>query len=241
MQQQHAGPSAAAEQPVARRDSPVDDCRSHPDVTGALAEPPAAALLMERGAAAGAAAPLWPAEAEEGPQQQQQQQQQRYIKGTRLIVGGWFQACRGCNEPTAHARAIGGREVPFCPRCGGKFEAMASGAYPPRAAADAAVEPLSYWLPRLLAPMPRVDGAARRRFCDQLVLRQDDAWRALVAASGGGGGGGGAVGAGAAAAVGAGGCSPPRHAAAPAAPCGAAGQAPARAGEGARPAGVGAA
>lgn len=41
----------------------------------------------------------------------------RYIKGTRLIIGGWFQACRGCNEPTAHTTIISKRDVPLCPRC----------------------------------------------------------------------------------------------------------------------------
>jgi len=43
---------------------------------------------------------------------------EKYIKGTRLIVGGWFQACRGCNEPTAHTSIIGApcRDVPLCPR-----------------------------------------------------------------------------------------------------------------------------
>jgi hypothetical protein len=40
----------------------------------------------------------------------------KYIKGTRLIIGGWFQACRGCNEPTAHASPIGDRDVPLCQR-----------------------------------------------------------------------------------------------------------------------------
>jgi hypothetical protein len=40
----------------------------------------------------------------------------KYIKGTRLIIGGWFQACRGCNEPTAHTNVITKRDVPLCPR-----------------------------------------------------------------------------------------------------------------------------
>jgi hypothetical protein len=62
---------------------------------------------------------------------------------------------------------------------------MVSGAYPPSlGAVDPAVEPLCYWLPRLLGAVPRVLAPeARRAFCDRLVLRQDDAWRALIASS----------------------------------------------------------
>jgi hypothetical protein len=72
---------------------------------------------------------------------------------------------------------------------------MVSGAYPPTAGAtDPAVEPLCYWLPRLLGSLPRVLAPeARRAFCDRLVLRQDDAWRALIAASAAPGGGCGAA------------------------------------------------
>jgi hypothetical protein len=61
---------------------------------------------------------------------------------------------------------------------------MTSGAYPPNVGpVDTAVEPLSYWLPRMLGSVPRMGGAARRDFCDQLVLRQDDAWLALIKSS----------------------------------------------------------
>jgi hypothetical protein len=42
------------------------------------------------------------------------------------------------------------------------------------------VEPLHYWLPRLLAPVPRLSEQQRREFCDMLVLRQDDAWLQLI-------------------------------------------------------------
>ncbi|KAF6264829.1 hypothetical protein COO60DRAFT_1624161 [Scenedesmus sp. NREL 46B-D3] len=133
-------------------------------------------------------------------QQQQQQQHQhheeadigsgsevdgpvndKYIKGTRLVVGGWFQACRGCNEPTAHSAYINKREVPLCPRCQGKYMAMVTGSHPPSSGVpDPAVEPLHYWLPRLLAPVPRLSPEQRREFCDMLVLRQDDAWLQLI-------------------------------------------------------------
>ncbi|KAF8065763.1 hypothetical protein HT031_002823 [Scenedesmus sp. PABB004] len=112
----------------------------------------------------------------------------KYIKGTRLVIGGWFQACRGCNEPTAHAAVIGKREVPLCPRCQGKYDAMVGGCRPPSsagaadagAAPDDAHEPLHFWLPRLLPPLPRLSAAQRRDFCDMLVLRQDDAWLQLI-------------------------------------------------------------
>jgi hypothetical protein len=58
---------------------------------------------------------------------------------------------------------------------------MVSGEYPHNVGAvDTAVEPLSYWLPRMLGSMPRMEPDARRNFCDQLVLRQDDAWLALI-------------------------------------------------------------
>eukprot|EP00879_Flechtneria_rotunda_P009227 GHRR01009660.1.p1 GENE.GHRR01009660.1~~GHRR01009660.1.p1 ORF type:complete len:188 (+),score=59.06 GHRR01009660.1:595-1158(+) len=105
----------------------------------------------------------------------------KYIKGTRLVVGGWFQACRGCNEPTAHSAAISKREVPLCPRCQDKYMAMVTGCYPPSSAVKSgAIEPLHYWLPRLLAPVPRLTPEQRRDFCDTLVLCQDDAWLQLI-------------------------------------------------------------
>jgi hypothetical protein len=91
---------------------------------------------------------------------------------------------RGCNEPTAHASIIGARDVPLCPRCQAKYNGMVSGEYPQNVGSvDASVEPLSYWLPRVLGSMPRMAPAARREFCDRLVLRQDDAWLALIRSS----------------------------------------------------------
>lgn len=108
----------------------------------------------------------------------------KYIKGTRLVIGGWFQACRGCNEPTAHSAYISKREVPLCPRCQGKYMAMVTGSCPPSSSVpDPNVEPLHYWLPRLLAPLPRLSEQQRREFCDMLVLRQDDAWLQLISMS----------------------------------------------------------
>lgn len=50
----------------------------------------------------------------------------KYIHGTRLLVNGWFQACRGCNEPTAHTAMMAAREVPVCPRCAATAAAAAS-------------------------------------------------------------------------------------------------------------------
>lgn len=89
--------------------------------------------------------------------------------------------CRGCNEPTAHTACISKRQVPLCPRCQGKYTAMVTGSYPPNTGAvDPAVEPLHYWLPRLLAPVARLPEPQRRDFCDMLVLRQDDAWLHLI-------------------------------------------------------------
>ncbi|GBF96881.1 hypothetical protein Rsub_09886 [Raphidocelis subcapitata] len=121
-----------------------------------------------------------------------------YIKGTRLRIGGWFQACRGCSEPTAHTFGITGRDVPLCPRCQTKYSGMVSGEYPRNVGAvDGRIEPLCYWLPRMLGSMPRMADSARREFCDQLVLRQDDAWRALIRSSSDGSGGGAGAAAGA--------------------------------------------
>jgi hypothetical protein len=57
---------------------------------------------------------------------------------------------------------------------------MVSGQYPEQpGTVDPAVEPLCYWLPRMLAPMPPLAPDARRTFCSMLVLRQDDAWNQL--------------------------------------------------------------
>jgi hypothetical protein len=65
---------------------------------------------------------------------------------------------------------------------------MVSGEYPRNVGAvNARIEPLCYWLPRMLGSMPRMADAARRDFCDQLVLRQDDAWKALIRSSSDGG------------------------------------------------------
>ncbi|GBF91678.1 hypothetical protein Rsub_03982 [Raphidocelis subcapitata] len=162
-------PAAKLPRTEAERDAAAVRCvlrEEQPQHPPALPQqhPPAAAAAREPGP---------------GPSSEQ------YIRGTRLVVGGWFQACRGCSEPTAHTQPIGGRTVPFCPRCQAKFGQMTRGDAPPHAAADPAVEPLCYWLPRLLRPMPRVEEPARAKFCAALVLRQDDMWRDLVEQSGG--------------------------------------------------------
>lgn len=61
---------------------------------------------------------------------------------------------------------------------------MVKGDYPVNAeVVDEHVEPLCYWLPRMLAPMPHMSCEARKDFCDLLVLRQDDAWLALIRVS----------------------------------------------------------
>ena len=61
---------------------------------------------------------------------------------------------------------------------------MSGGCLPGSAAdADPKMEPLCYWLPRLLAPMPPLSVAQRVQVCEQIMLRQDDAWAALVKAS----------------------------------------------------------
>jgi hypothetical protein len=66
-------------------------------------------------------------------------------------------------------------------RCQGKYMAMVTGSLPPSSSVpDPNVEPLHYWLPRLLAPVPRLSEQQRREFCDMLVLRQDDAWLQLI-------------------------------------------------------------
>lgn len=71
-----------------------------------------------------------------------------------------------------------------CNRCQGKYVAMVTGCAPPTSSiVDPAVEPLHYWLPRLLAPVPRLREEQRREFCDMLVLRQDDAWLQLISMS----------------------------------------------------------
>lgn len=46
----------------------------------------------------------------------EQQPDMRYIKGTRLPIDGWLQACRGCNEITGRTVTIQDREVHLCPR-----------------------------------------------------------------------------------------------------------------------------
>jgi hypothetical protein len=58
---------------------------------------------------------------------------------------------------------------------------MVHGCAPPSSAArDPAIEPLHYWLPRLIGPVPPLNAQQRRDFCDTLVLRQDDAWLQLI-------------------------------------------------------------
>jgi hypothetical protein len=59
--------------------------------------------------------------------------------------------------------------------------AMVTGCYPPNSAVtNGNIEPLHFWLPRLLPPAPRLTADQRREFCDMLVLRQDDAWLQLI-------------------------------------------------------------
>lgn len=66
-------------------------------------------------------------------------------------------------------------------RCQTKYLNMVSGCYPPSLARpDPCVEPLHYWLPRVLGPVPPLTPQQRRDFCDTLVLRQDDCWLQLI-------------------------------------------------------------
>lgn len=69
-------------------------------------------------------------------------------------------------------------------RCQDKYLAMINGCYPPSSVMpDPCVEPLHYWLPRVLGPVPPLSAQQRRDFCDSLVLRQDDAWLHLIKTS----------------------------------------------------------
>lgn len=66
-------------------------------------------------------------------------------------------------------------------RCQGKYMSMITGCYPPSLGLrDPSIEPLHYWLPRVLGPVPPLTPQQRRDFCDSLVLRQDDAWLQLI-------------------------------------------------------------
>lgn len=66
-------------------------------------------------------------------------------------------------------------------RCQGKYLNMINGCYPPSLVMpDPCIEPLHYWLPRVLGPVPPLSVAQRRDLCDSLVLRQDDAWLQLI-------------------------------------------------------------
>lgn len=61
---------------------------------------------------------------------------------------------------------------------------MVSGAYPVGCSADcSSTEPLCFWLPRLLPPVAPLSSAQRREVCEQIMLRQDEAWGALIRAS----------------------------------------------------------
>jgi hypothetical protein len=61
---------------------------------------------------------------------------------------------------------------------------MVRGQYPTSAEeADPSIEPLAYWLPRMVGPMPPLPAAQRRQICEHIILKQDDAWTALVHAS----------------------------------------------------------
>jgi len=92
----------------------------------------------------------------------------------------------GTKPPQAHFLIQPSSPLETLPprRCQQKYEGMISGAYPTNiGAVDTQIEPLSYWLPRMLGSMPRMQPDARKEFCDQLVLRQDDAWLALIRSS----------------------------------------------------------
>lgn len=61
---------------------------------------------------------------------------------------------------------------------------MVHGCAPPgNVMPDPSIEPLHYWLPRLIGPVPPLSAQQRRDFCDALVLRQDDAWLQLIKVS----------------------------------------------------------
>ncbi|KIY96744.1 hypothetical protein MNEG_11218 [Monoraphidium neglectum] len=45
------------------------------------------------------------------------------VHGVHMPSGGWFRKCRGCGGLTAHERAIGDADVPFCKRCQAAFHA----------------------------------------------------------------------------------------------------------------------
>jgi hypothetical protein len=58
---------------------------------------------------------------------------------------------------------------------------MINGCYPPSLVMpDPCIEPLHYWLPRVLGPVAPLSLQQRRDFCDSLVLRQDDCWLQLI-------------------------------------------------------------
>lgn len=60
---------------------------------------------------------------------------------------------------------------------------MAAGEFPPGTPLEAQqqLEPLCLWLPNLLPPWaPSLSASARRTYCQVLLLKQDDAWKALV-------------------------------------------------------------
>lgn len=108
----------------------------------------------------------------------------KYIKGTRLVVDGWFQACRGCNTPTVHSSNIQGRDVPLCPRCRSTFISMSTGRAPPHCvSAPTEVEPLCLWLPNVFPTNTRVADDYRKKVCEGLLLKQDDAWKELISSS----------------------------------------------------------
>lgn len=72
----------------------------------------------------------------------------------------------------------------FIRRCRDKYVNMSAG-MPPASmtVADPEFEPLVLWLPKLLNPGARMSDDARKEFCDSLMLRQDDAWKEVVAQS----------------------------------------------------------
>lgn len=147
-----------------------------PQLTACLSYPQMADDARAVAAAAAAAAPpvadaaLGALLAGDGP----------YFRGTRMPVHGWFQFCRGCNTKTARLFECAGREVSMCGSCAADWRSMQQGDRRAGAAAGDD-EPLASWLPHLVPPgTPRLSNNERQHICEKLLIRQDNAWLALV-------------------------------------------------------------
>ncbi len=62
---------------------------------------------------------------------------------------------------------------------------MAAGRCPPGTPPEAQqlLEPLCLWFPRLLAPCAPMQPAERQAYCQELLIKQDDAWQAVIQGS----------------------------------------------------------